>query len=57
MTVRREAKNYVLVAYPEDMPEWLDVMREDMFDMVISPFHDKDKNPTGKQKKLIIIFW
>ena len=46
------AKNYVLVAYPEDMPEnWLDVMREDMFDMVISPLHDKDKNPTGKQKK------
>ena len=27
------------------------MMREDMFDMVISPFHDKDKNPTGKQKK------
>ena len=54
----QRAKNYVLVAYPEDMPDnWLDVMREDMFDMVISPFHDKDKNPTGKQKKLIIIFW
>ena len=46
------AKNYVLVAYPEDMPEnWLDVMREDMFDMVISPLHDKDKNPTGEAKK------
>ena len=58
MTVRRELKIIVLVAYPEDMPEnWLDVMREDMFDMVISPFHDKDKNPTGEAKKLIIIFW
>ena len=46
------------MAYPEDMPEnWLDVMREDMFDMVISPLHDKDKNPTGEAKKLIIIFW
>ena len=48
----QRAKNYVLVAYPEDMPEnWLDVMREDMFDMVISPLHDKDKNPTGEAKK------
>ena len=45
------------MAYPEDMPEnWLDVMREDMFDMVISPLHDKDKNPTGKQKSSLSYF-
>lgn len=48
----QRAKNYALVVYPDDMPEnWLDIMREDMFDMVISPFHDKDKNPTGEAKK------
>lgn len=46
------AKNYALVVYPDDMPEnWLEVMREDMFDMVISPYHDKDLNPTGESKK------
>ena len=40
------------MVYPDDMPEnWLDVMRQDMFDMVISPIHDKDKNPTGEAKK------
>ena len=33
------------------------MMREDMFDMVISPFHDKDKKPNREAKKLIIIFW
>lgn len=48
----QRAKNYALVVYPEDMPaNWLEVMREDLFDMVISPFHDKDKNPTGEAKK------
>ena len=54
----QRAKNYkFLVAYPEDMPEnWLDVMREDMFDMVISPFHDKDKNPTGSKKSSLSYF-
>ena len=31
-------------------------MRQDMFDMVISPIHDKDKNPTGEAKRHIIIF-
>ena len=39
------------MAYLKICPKSNDVMREDMFDMVISPFHDKDKNPTGKQKK------
>lgn len=48
----QRAKNYTIVVYPDDMPEnWLDVMREDMFDMVISPYHDKDKNPDGEPKK------
>lgn len=46
------AKNYTLVVYPDDMPEnWLEIMREDMFDMVISPIHDKDVNPDGEPKK------
>jgi hypothetical protein len=46
------AKNYTLVVYPEDMPDnWLEIMREEMFDMVISPLHDKDTNPTGEAKK------
>lgn len=48
----QRAKNYALVVYPDDMPEnWLDIMREDMFDMVISPYHDKDTNPDGELKK------
>ena len=45
------------MVYPDDMPEnWLDVMRQDMFDMVISPIHDKDKNPTGEAKGTLSYF-
>lgn len=47
----QRAKNYSLVVYPDDMPEnQLDIIREDMFDMVISPYHDKNKNPDGAIK-------
>jgi hypothetical protein len=46
------AKNYTLVVYPDDMPEdWLEIMQQDMYDMVISPYHDKDVNPDGTKKK------
>lgn len=49
---KERAKNYTLVVYPDDMPDnWLEVMREEMFDMVISPYHDKDVNPDGEMKK------
>lgn len=46
------AKKYVIVVYPDDMPEnWMELLRDTMWDIVISPLHDKDLNPDGTVKK------
>jgi hypothetical protein len=46
------AKKYVLIVYPQDMPKnWREILRETMWDVLISPLHDKDTNPDGTPKK------
>ena len=48
------AKNWVLVLYPEDVPEgvdWVDELRKLQFATAISPLHNMDVNPDGERKK------
>ena len=44
---------YATVVYPESAPEnWLDILREMKFNVLVSPLHDKDVNPDdGEIKK------
>lgn len=45
-------RNYVSIGYPESMPEdWLTILQESHVPCVVSPLHDKDKNPEGEDKK------
>lgn len=45
-------RNYACVVYPESAPEnWLQIVSESKIPVFISPYHDKDKNPTGEPKK------
>ena len=49
---KHRAKKYTLVVYPQDMPEnWREVLREKMWDVLISPLHDKDVNADNEPKK------
>lgn len=49
---QHRAKNYALVLYPDDCPnDWLDRLKSRLWELVISPLHDKDVNPTGEAKK------
>ncbi len=49
---KHRAKKYTLVVYPQDMPEnWREVLREKMWDVLISPLHDKDVNEDKTPKK------
>jgi hypothetical protein len=49
---KHRAKKYRLIVYPQDMPEnWRAVLREKMWDVLISPLHDKDVNADGTPKK------
>jgi hypothetical protein len=46
-------RNWAFVAYPESLPaDWLDKLRETGLQSVISPLHDKDRNPDGTVKKM-----
>lgn len=43
---------WAFVLYPESAPsDWRDILQQTGIGFVISPFHDKDINPTGEQKK------
>lgn len=45
-------RNYATVVYPESAPEnWQDILSDHLVPAFISPLHDKDKNPTGEDKK------
>lgn len=45
-------RNYATIVYPESAPEnWLDILRELKFNVLVSPLHDKDVNPDGEIKK------
>lgn len=53
-TVTRDyrSKNWVIIVYPESLPEnWEQLLRDLKVDIIISPLHDKDKNPDGTLKK------
>ena len=46
-------RNYATIVYPESAPKnWLDILREMKFNVLVSPLHDKDVNPEdGEIKK------
>ena len=45
-------RNWAFVVYPESAPEnWIEQLQKTGLQCVISPLHDKDKDPTGEVKK------
>ena len=45
-------RNWAFVLYPESAPDnWKDLLQQSGLPAVISPLHDKDKDPTGEPKK------
>lgn len=45
-------RNYACMLYPESAPaNWETIIAESKTPVFISPLHDKDKNPTGEDKK------
>lgn len=45
-------RNYACVVYPDSAPEnWLSIIADSKIPCLVSPLHDKDKNPTGEDKK------
>lgn len=45
-------RNFACVVYPDSAPSnWLDIISEAKIAVFVSPLHDKDKNPTGEDKK------
>lgn len=50
----KRARAWTAIVYPdsENTPKnWLDILREQLIECLISPLHDKDKNPDGEAKK------
>lgn len=57
----KRTRNFATVVYPESAPsDWQDLLAAQFIPTFISPLHDKDKNPTGEDKKehyhVIIMF-
>lgn len=49
---RGRTRNYATVIYPESAPkDWQEMLVQQLVPAFISPLHDKDKNPTGEDKK------
>lgn len=45
-------RNWAFIVYPESAPaDWLEQLSKTGLQCAISPFHDKDKDPTGEVKK------
>ncbi len=45
-------RNFATVVYADSAPEkWQDILSDLRVPAFISPYHDKDKNPTGEEKK------
>ena len=45
-------RNFATVVYPESAPDdWIEKLEELHVAVLISPLHDKDKNPSGESKK------
>lgn len=52
MSKNIKARYWASVGYPESLPtDFLDKLRETGLQVAISPLHDKDLNPDGKEKK------
>lgn len=49
---RGRTRNFATVVYPDSAPDnWQEILLEQFVPAFISPFHDKDKNPNGEDKK------
>jgi len=49
---RGRTRNFATVVYPDSAPEdWQEILSQQFVPSFISPLHDKDKNPTGEDKK------
>ncbi|MGN0539435.1 MAG: replication protein [Candidatus Fimenecus sp.] len=49
---RGRTRNFATVIYLDSAPEnWYDILVELKVPAFVSPYHDKDKNPTGEDKK------
>lgn len=45
-------RNFATVVYPESAPQdWLEKLADLKIESLVSPLHDKDKNPDGEPKK------
>lgn len=50
--VDSRTRNFVTIVYPDSAPDnWQEILSEQFIPAFISPLHDKDKNPTGEDKK------
>lgn len=48
----KRARAWTAIVYPGSAaPDWQDVLREQLVECLISPFHNKDVNPNGERKK------
>ena len=49
---RHKKRNWAFVVYPESAPEnWIEILQKTGLQVAISPLHDKDLDPDGKEKK------
>lgn len=60
-TNTKRTRNWIFILYPESAPRnWKDIISDLHIQYVISPLHDKDKNPDGEIKKahhhILLIF-
>ena len=48
----KRARAWTCVVYPDSATDnWQEILREQLVECLISPLHDKDKEPTGEVKK------
>lgn len=50
--VGKRARAWTCIVYPDSAAEnWIDILRDQLVECLISPLHDKDIEPTGEIKK------
>ena len=51
-SIDKRSRNFATVVYPESAPnDWQEILSSHFVPSFVSPLHDKDKNPTGEDKK------
>lgn len=51
-TNNTRTRNFATIVYKESAPSnWQEILAEELVPVLISPYHDKDINPTGEVKK------